>query len=116
MKFTKYVLLLGTLLVIAAAAAPAQVAVGVQVGPGYYDYDDLGPPPSCVYGYYSYYPYACAPYGYYGPDYFIGGVFVGVGPWYNYGRRYYGRGYYGRGYYGRGYYGGRGYGSGHGYY
>ena len=36
-------------------------------------------------GYYSYYPYACAPYGYYGPNWFSGGVFIGVGPWYGWG-------------------------------
>ena len=80
-------------------------------------------PPVCAYGYYSYYPYACAPYGFYGPRWFAGGVFIGAGPWYHwgwghggyyggyYGRAgYYGRGYYGRGgYYGHGYVGGRGY-------
>ena len=51
---------------------------------GYADqgyYVDPGPPPVCPYGYYSYYPYACAPYGYYGPSWFSGGVFIGVGPW-----------------------------------
>ena len=36
------------------------------------DYGYSYAPPSCPYGYYSYYPYACAPYGYYGSDYFIG--------------------------------------------
>ena len=39
-------------------------------------------PPVCPYGYYSYYPYACAPYGFYGPQWFVGGVFIGAGPWY----------------------------------
>jgi len=92
-----------------AAYTQAQVAVGVQVGPGY-----VGPAPACAYGYYAYYPYACAPYGYYSPRWFVGGIFIGAGPWYHgyYGRGYgfYGRGwngYYGRGgygYYGRGYY------------
>jgi hypothetical protein len=119
MRILKYGAVLA-ILFIAASLAQAQVAVGVRVGPGYYDYDDIGLPPNCVYGYYSYYPYACAPYGYYGPDYFIGGVFIGAGPWYHsydrgYWPRYYSRGYYGRGYYGdrrygHGYYGGRGYG------
>jgi hypothetical protein len=28
-------------------------------------------------------PYACAPYGYYGPEWFMGGVFVGAGPWFH---------------------------------
>jgi hypothetical protein len=31
-------------------------------------------PPVCDWGYYSYYPYACAPYGYYGPNWFYDGV------------------------------------------
>ena len=104
MRYLKYVALLSGLLFF-AVSAPAQVAIGVQVGSGYYDYDDLGPPPACPYGYYSYYPYACAPYGYYGPSYFVGGVFIGAGPWYHYDHGYYGRGYYGPRYYGRGYYG-----------
>ncbi len=53
-----------------AAVASAQVGVGVGVGPavvadpGYaagYDGGYYGPP-ACEWGYYSYYPYACAPY------------------------------------------------------
>jgi hypothetical protein len=47
----------------------SQVAVGVA--------------PDCPYGYYDYAPYACAPYGYYGPEWFTGGVFIGVGPWFH---------------------------------
>ena len=84
-----------------AATANAQVAVGVGVGPavvadpGYYG------PPECAWGYYPYYPYACAPYGYYGPNWFYGGVFIGAGPWYGWGYRGYG--------YRGGYYGGRGF-------
>jgi len=42
---------------------------------------DIGVPPVCSYGYYDYAPYACAPYGFYGPGYFYGGVFLGMGPW-----------------------------------
>ena len=110
MRYLKYAALLGVLL-FAAETTHAQVSVGVGIGPVY------GPAPACAYGYYGYYPYACAPYGYYGPDWFVGGVFIGAGPWYRgfYGPRFYGRGYYGRGYYGRpgyGYYG-RGYGYGY---
>jgi hypothetical protein len=37
--------------------------------------------PSCQYGFYGYAPYACAPYGYYGPEWFEGGAFIGAGPW-----------------------------------
>src|SRR5690349_8989611 len=97
---------------LSASNANAQrVTFGIGIGaPVYY-----GPAPVCAYGYYDYYPYACAPYGYYGPDWFVGGVFIGAGPWYH---GYYGHGYYGRGYgYGRGYYGGgRYYGRDRGYY
>jgi hypothetical protein len=95
MRYLKYAALLGGLL-FAAGTAHAQVSMGVGIGPVY------GPAPACAYGYYSYYPYACAPNGYYGPDWFVGGVFIGAGPWYHgfYGPRFDGRGYYGRGYYG----------------
>ena len=58
------------------AAAPkigAQVSVGVNIGPA----------PDCPYGYYDAPPYTCAPYGYYGPEWFAGGVFIGAGPWFH---------------------------------
>ena len=110
MRYLRYLALLG-LLMLPVAYSQAQVAVGVRVGPGY-----VGAAPACAYGYYAYYPYACAPYGYYGPQWFTGGIFIGAGPWYHgyYGSGYRagwgyrpGYGYYGRGgggYYGRGYY------------
>lgn len=44
---------------------------------------NIGPAPVCPYGYYDYAPYACAPYGYYGPEWFVGGVFIGAGPWFH---------------------------------
>jgi len=50
--------------------APSQVSV------------DIGVAPVCPYGYFDYAPYDCAPYGYYGPDWFVGGVFFGAGPWF----------------------------------
>src|SRR6266446_6516806 len=117
MRYLRFFGLLGIALAIflfSASSANAQrVTFGVGIGgPAYY-----GPAPVCAYGYYDYYPYACAPYGYYGPDWFLDGVFIGAGPWFHgyygrgfYGRGYYGRGFYGRGYYGRGYYGRGGYG------
>jgi hypothetical protein len=81
-----------------AHAQPVVFGIGVGVGPVY-----AGAPPVCPYGYYDYYPYACAPYGYYGPEWFSGGVFIGAGPWFH---RAYGRpGYYGR----PGFYGGSGF-------
>src|ERR1700735_2901075 len=61
------------LLVSFAPAAKAQISVGVN----------LGPAPYCPYGYFDYAPYNCAPYGYYGPDWFTDGVFIGVGPWFH---------------------------------
>src|SRR5260370_26224034 len=82
---------LGIGLFSASNANAQRLTFGVGIGaPVYY-----GSAPVCTYGYYDYSPYDCAPYGYYGPDWFVGGVFIGAGPWYH---SYYGRGYYGRGY------------------
>jgi uncharacterized membrane protein YgcG len=58
-------------LVSAVSAAPAQVSI------------NIGAAPICPYGYFDYSPYTCAPYGYYGPDWFTGGVFIGAGPWFH---------------------------------
>ncbi len=44
---------------------------------------NIGVAPVCPYGYFDYAPYNCAPYGYYGPDWFVGGVFIGAGPWFH---------------------------------
>ena len=100
MKYLRYVALLALLaLPLAYAQAQVRVGVGIGFGPGY-----VAGPPVCEYGYYPDYPYACAPYGYYGPSWFSGGVFIGAGPWYRgWGHSYYGR-YYGRSFYGGGYY------------
>jgi hypothetical protein len=54
--------------------ASAQIVIGVGASP-----------PICSYGYYNYAPYGCAPSGFYGPGYFYNGVFLGVGPWANWG-------------------------------
>ena len=100
MRYLRILALFGICLGSASFAHAQRAVVGVGVGRAY-----LGPGPVCAYGYYSYYPYACAPYGYYGPDYFVSGVFIGTGPWFH---GYYGRsGFYGRpGFYGHpGYYG-----------
>jgi hypothetical protein len=56
---------------IAVSAAQAQVSVNIGVAP------------ICPYGYYDAPPYACAPAGYYGPEWFTGGVFIGAGPWFH---------------------------------
>jgi len=58
-------------LVSCVSVAPAQVSISI------------GAAPICPYGYFDYAPYPCAPYGYYGPDWFIGGGFIGAGPWYH---------------------------------
>jgi len=56
-----------TALLVGLAMAPAVQAQLVV---------DIGVPPVCSYGYYDYAPYACAPYGFYGPGYFYGGIFL----------------------------------------
>jgi hypothetical protein len=58
-------------LMAAAPSANAQVAVNIGVAP------------ACPYGYYDYAPYNCVPNGYYGPEWFSGGVFIGAGPWFH---------------------------------
>jgi len=86
MRYLKYASLLGLFVILAGSAAHAQVrfGVGIGVGPGYVPPPAyVGPAPNCAYGYYGYYPYACAPYGYYGPEYFNSGVFIGAGPWFH---------------------------------
>jgi hypothetical protein len=80
----------------ASLAHAQRVSVGVGIGvPVYGGPAYIGPQPVCTYGYYDYYPYACAPYGYYGPEWFSGGVFIGAGPWYGFRGR---PGFYGRGF------------------
>src|SRR5580698_9639085 len=89
MRNLKNLLLVGVLGLglglLATPSANAQVSVGVGVGPAYGGYEAYGAPPACTYGYYPYAPYSCAPYGYYGPDYFYNGIFIGVGPWFGWG-------------------------------
>lgn len=76
MRFRMIGLLAGAALLAVLGTAPkatAQISVGVNVGP----------PPNCPYGYFDYAPYNCAPYGYYGPEWFTNGVFIGAGPWFH---------------------------------
>ena len=97
MKRFRLALLALFLIVPLAATSHAQVAVGIGVGPAVVEAPYAYGPPVCQWGYYSYYPYDCAPYGYYGPSWFAGGLFIGAGPWYHWG--WGGRGYgWGRGY------------------
>jgi hypothetical protein len=73
-----YLSALTVALVSSVQVAPAQVTI------------NIGPAPVCPYGYFDYAPYDCAPYGYYGPDWFTGGVFIGAGPWFHGPRGFYG--------------------------
>jgi hypothetical protein len=57
----------------ATSAPKAQAQISVEIGVA----------PQCPYGYYEAAPYGCAPYGYYGPEWFTGGVFIGAGPWFH---------------------------------
>lgn len=106
MRHFKYAALFGLLVffsgaMASTATAQVRVGVGIGIGPAY------GAPPVCAYGYYPDYPYACAPVGYYGPQWFVNGVFIGAGPWFHrgpvfvghpfVGPRFVGRGFVGRG-------------------
>jgi hypothetical protein len=73
-KFIVFALAAAATVIGITATAPkteAQVAV------------EIGAPPDCPYGYYDVAPYTCAPAGYYGPEWFAGGVFIGAGPWFH---------------------------------
>jgi hypothetical protein len=73
MRFTLVMLTTVAAIGLTAAAPRAAAQVGVEVGVA----------PDCPYGYYDVPPYACAPAGYYGPEWFVGGVFIGAGPWFH---------------------------------
>lgn len=60
---------------ICLAAAPPKTEAQVSIS--------IGVAPVCPYGYFDYPPYSCAPYGYYGPEWFVRGVFIGAGPWFH---------------------------------
>lgn len=77
-EFSFLVAIAALCLAISPSKAQAQIAV------------QIGPPPVCPYGYFDYPPYDCAPYGYYGTEWFPGGVFIGAGPWYRGPRRFWG--------------------------
>src|SRR5271155_2426018 len=98
MRYLRILAVLGICLVSASFAHAQRVVVGVGIGA---PAPLVVGAPVCAYGYYPYAPYACAPYGYYGPSWFSGGVFIGAGPWFH---GFYGRpGFWGRpGFVGRG--------------
>jgi hypothetical protein len=70
-KFAFLALISAFCLAGAVPVAEAQVSVNIGVAP------------ECPYGYYDVAPYSCAPAGYYGPEWFAGGVFIGAGPWFH---------------------------------
>jgi hypothetical protein len=72
-KYLALAAIAGTRLMVTAPKMEAQVSVGINIGVA----------PDCPYGYYDTSPYGCAPYGYYGPEWFTGGVFIGAGPWFH---------------------------------
>ena len=61
-------------LLLAATSQQANAQVSINV--------NIGAAPVCPYGYFNYSPYRCAPFGYYGPQWFQSGVFLGAGPWF----------------------------------
>lgn len=73
LKYLVLVAIAGFFFTVTAPKVEAQVAVGIS----------LGGAPNCPYGYYDYAPYSCSPYGYYGPEWFSGGVFIGAGEWFH---------------------------------
>jgi len=80
LALTVFAVLMLTCTLAAPTHASAQISVGIGIGEA----------PACPYGYFDYAPYDCAPYGYYGPDWFMGGLFIGAGPWFHGHRGFYG--------------------------
>ena len=70
-RFVVLAAVAGCCMMATAPKAAAQIAV------------EIGAAPDCPYGYYDAAPYECAPYGYYGTEWFSGGVFIGTGPWFH---------------------------------
>ena len=71
LKFLVLAAAAGICFTVTAPIARGQVSVSVGVEP------------VCPYGYYDVAPYNCAPAGYYGPEWFNGDAFIGVGPWFH---------------------------------
>ena len=70
-KFVVLAAIAGSCFAVAVPTVEAQVGVSIGVAP------------ACPYGYYDIAPYSCSPSGYYGPEWFNGGVFIGAGPWFH---------------------------------
>ena len=72
-RFYARVMVFG-MLALGATSHPSHAQVNINV--------NIGAAPVCPYGYFNYAPYQCAPFGYYGPEWFQGGIFIGAGPWF----------------------------------
>lgn len=82
MKSLKILALASAIAALAIVAVPrAQSQISVRIGAE----------PNCPYGYYDYAPYRCAPYGYFGPEWFNGGVFIGSGKWFHGDHQFHGK-------------------------
>ena len=77
-KFLMLAAVAGSCCAAVAPKAEAQVSINIGVAP------------VCPYGYYDAAPYSCAPYGYYGPEWFTSGIFVGADPWFHGPEHFYG--------------------------
>lgn len=77
--------------VIAAAVMAAGLSAGLANRADAQINVNIGVAPECPYGYYDVPPYSCAPVGYYGPEWFTGGVFIGAGPWFHGSAGFHGR-------------------------
>jgi hypothetical protein len=73
MKFSR-LFVVPVLALVCLAGANTRAAAQISIS--------IGVAPACPYGYFNYAPYQCAPFGYYGPEWFSGGVFYGAGPWF----------------------------------
>jgi len=71
----KKIVLISAVLLAAGIAAPDAFAQR-------HEHEKAGPPPECPYGYFDFSPYDCAPYGYYGSEWFHEGAFMGASPWF----------------------------------
>jgi len=82
MKYLRYATMFAVLMLLPLACAQAQVRIGVVSAQWAWVLARI-----CCAGLRLWllpdYPYACAPYGYYGPEWFSGGIFIGAGPWYH---------------------------------
>ena len=73
MRASNFLALTAAAIVLMVPAAKSSAQINISIGAE----------PVCPYGYYDYGSFDCAPYGYYGPEWFVGGRFIGTGRWYH---------------------------------